>query len=176
MIPLYVLGLLASYLSTRLITTKLFGQSSGTYDHYFNQFLPPTDIMISFVKVMVFALIVILTHCYYGYKASGGPSGVGVAVGRAVRLAITSVVVVDLLPRPRALRQFRQRPDRGLIAVFMPRPKRQPYALYGVAMLTVDRRCSRPSASWRSSRTSPPPRPSRCASSGPGCSCSRAPT
>jgi phospholipid/cholesterol/gamma-HCH transport system permease protein len=40
---------------------------------------------------------VILTHCYYGYKASGGPSGVGVAVGRAVRLAITSVVVVDLL-------------------------------------------------------------------------------
>jgi phospholipid/cholesterol/gamma-HCH transport system permease protein len=96
-VPLYVLGLLASYLSTRLITTKLFGQSSGTYDHYFNQFLPPTDIIISFVKVMVFALIVILTHCYYGYKASGGPSGVGVAVGRAVRLAITSVVVVDLL-------------------------------------------------------------------------------
>jgi phospholipid/cholesterol/gamma-HCH transport system permease protein len=96
-IPLYVLGLLASYLSTRLITTKLFGQSTGTYDHYFNQFLPPTDIIISFVKVMVFALIVILTHCYYGYKASGGPSGVGVAVGRAVRLAITSVVVVDLL-------------------------------------------------------------------------------
>ena len=95
-IPLYVLGLLASYLSTRLITTKLFGQSSGTYDHYFNQFLPPTDILISFGKVMVFAMIVILTHCYYGYKAAGGPAGVGVAVGRAVRLAITSVVAVDL--------------------------------------------------------------------------------
>ena len=40
---------------------------------------------------------IILTHCYYGYKASGGPAGVGVAVGRAVRLAITSVVVIDLL-------------------------------------------------------------------------------
>jgi phospholipid/cholesterol/gamma-HCH transport system permease protein len=45
----------------------------------------------------VFAVIIILTHCYYGYTASGGPAGVGVAVGRAVRLAITSVVAVDLL-------------------------------------------------------------------------------
>src|SRR3954469_12685345 len=96
-IPLYVLGLLASYLSTRLITTKLFGQSSGTYDHYFNQFLPPTDILISFGKVMVFAMIVILTHCYYGYKAAGGPAGVGVSVGRAVRMVITTIVAMDLL-------------------------------------------------------------------------------
>ena len=61
------------------------------------QFLPHSDIFISFAKVLVFAVIIILTHCYYGYTASGGPAGVGVAVGRAVRLAITSVVAVDLL-------------------------------------------------------------------------------
>ena len=96
-VPLYVLGLLASYVSTQLITTKLFGQSSGTYHHYFMQFLPHSDIFISFAKVLVFAVIIILTHCYYGYTASGGPAGVGVAVGRAVRLAITSVVAIDLL-------------------------------------------------------------------------------
>jgi phospholipid/cholesterol/gamma-HCH transport system permease protein len=42
-------------------------------------------------------VIIILTHCYYGYKAVGGPAAVGVAVGRAVRLAITLVVSVDLL-------------------------------------------------------------------------------
>jgi phospholipid/cholesterol/gamma-HCH transport system permease protein len=96
-VPLYVLGLLASYISTQLITTKLFGQSSGTYHHYFMQFLPHSDIFISFGKVLVFAVIIILTHCYYGYTASGGPAGVGVAVGRAVRLAITSVVAIDLL-------------------------------------------------------------------------------
>jgi phospholipid/cholesterol/gamma-HCH transport system permease protein len=96
-VPLYVLGLLASYVSTQLITTKLFGQSAGTYHHYFTQFLPHSDIFISFAKVLVFAVIIILTHCYYGYTASGGPAGVGVAVGRAVRLAITTVVAVDLL-------------------------------------------------------------------------------
>src|SRR4051794_14594826 len=96
-IPLYVMGLLASYFSTRLITTKLFGQSGGTYDHYFAEFLPKSDIIISFGKVLVFAVVIILVHCYYGYRATGGPAGVGEAVGRAVRLAITVVVAIDLM-------------------------------------------------------------------------------
>jgi phospholipid/cholesterol/gamma-HCH transport system permease protein len=96
-IPLYVLGLLSSYISTELITTKLFHQSAGTYHHYFTEFLPRRDIFISFGKVMVFALIIILFHCYYGFKATGGPAGVGTAVGRSVRLVITSIVAIDLL-------------------------------------------------------------------------------
>ena len=65
--------------------TQFFGQSPGTYDHYFNQFLPPGDVLWSFGKVLVFAVVVILIHCYHGYTACGGPAGVGVAVGRAVR-------------------------------------------------------------------------------------------
>jgi phospholipid/cholesterol/gamma-HCH transport system permease protein len=96
-IPLYVLGLLSSYLSTQLITTKLFGQSAGTYDHYFFQFLPTSDIYISFGKVMVFAVVIILAHCYYGYSSSGGPAGVGVSVVRADRLVITTIVAIELL-------------------------------------------------------------------------------
>jgi phospholipid/cholesterol/gamma-HCH transport system permease protein len=96
-VPLYVLGLLSSYISTELITTKLFHQSPGTYHHYFTEFLPRSDIFISFGKVLVFALIIILFHCYYGYRATGGPAGVGLAVGRSVRLVITSIVAIDLL-------------------------------------------------------------------------------
>ncbi|MHA3704052.1 MlaE family ABC transporter permease [Jatrophihabitans sp. YIM 134969] len=94
-IPLYAIGLLTSYLGSRLVTVTFYGQSAGTYDHYFSLFLPPTDILLSFLKVMVFALIIILIHCYYGYTASGGPAGVGLAVGRAVRTAIVTVNVVD---------------------------------------------------------------------------------
>lgn len=94
-IPLYVVGLLASYLASRLVTTLFYGQSSGSYDHYFNLFLPPVDVLWSFGKVLVFAIVVILTHCYYGYFASGGPAGVGVAVGRAVRTAIVAISVLD---------------------------------------------------------------------------------
>jgi phospholipid/cholesterol/gamma-HCH transport system permease protein len=94
-IPLYVLGLLSSYAATRFIVTDYFGQSKGTYDHYFHLFLPPGDILYSFVKVLVFAVVIILIHCYYGYNASGGPAGVGVAVGTAVRTSIVAVNIVD---------------------------------------------------------------------------------
>lgn len=94
-VPLYVVGLLSSYFAARLITTGFYGQSTGTYDQYFNQYLPPVDVLWSFFKVLIFAVIIILIHCYYGYYASGGPAGVGVAVGRAVRLAIVAINVVD---------------------------------------------------------------------------------
>ena len=96
-IPLYVVGLLSSYFASRVVVTQFYGQSSGTYDHYFNQFLPPGDVLWSFGKVLVFAVTVILIHCYHGYNASGGPAGVGVAVGRAVRTSIVAVNVIDLL-------------------------------------------------------------------------------
>src|ERR671911_1975478 len=95
-IPLYVVGLLSSYFATRLTVTQFFGQSEGTFDHYFNQFLPPGDVLWSFGKVLVFAVVVILIHCYHGYNASGGPAGVGVAVGRAVRTSIVAINVIDL--------------------------------------------------------------------------------
>ncbi|GAA2130890.1 ABC transporter permease [Nocardioides bigeumensis] len=95
-VPLYVIGLLSSYFATRLTVTQFFGQSTGTYDHYFSQFLPPGDVLWSFGKVLVFAVVVILIHCYHGYNASGGPAGVGVAVGRAVRTSIVAINVIDL--------------------------------------------------------------------------------
>ena len=96
-IPLYVVGLLSSYFASRLVVTRIYGQSAGTYDHYFNAFLPPGDVLWSFGKVLVFAVTVILIHCYHGYNASGGPAGVGVAVGRAVRTSIVAINVLDLL-------------------------------------------------------------------------------
>lgn len=94
-IPLYIIGLLTSYVGSRLVTVYLYGQSAGTYDHYFNLFLPPQDVFISFGKVLFFAVIIILSHCYYGYRASGGPAGVGVAVGRAVRTTIVTVAITN---------------------------------------------------------------------------------
>jgi phospholipid/cholesterol/gamma-HCH transport system permease protein len=94
-IPLYVLGLLTSYIAARAVTIYIYGQSAGTYDHYFNLFLPPEDVLWSFGKVLIFSVVVIMTHCYYGYRASGGPAGVGVAVGRAVRTAIVTTALLD---------------------------------------------------------------------------------
>jgi phospholipid/cholesterol/gamma-HCH transport system permease protein len=94
-VPLYAIGLVSSYFASREVTILFNGQSSGTYDHYFGLFLSPVDVLWSFVKVLIFSTMVILIHCYYGYRAQGGPAGVGVAVGRAVRAAIVVINVVD---------------------------------------------------------------------------------
>ena len=94
-IPLYVIGLVSSYLASRLVVIYIYHQSAGTYDHYFDLFLPPQDVLYSFIKVLIFSVLIILSHCYFGYRASGGPAGVGVAVGRAVRLSIVTVSIVN---------------------------------------------------------------------------------
>ena len=96
-IPLYLFSLYASFLATELVTTKFFGLSPGIYDHYFRLYLPPIDVIYSLAKAAVFAVAVALIHCYYGYYATGGPAGVGVAVGRAIRLSIVTVVVLNLV-------------------------------------------------------------------------------
>ena len=95
-IPLYCVGVLMSFWAAKLGTTAIYGQSTGVYDHYFDTFLNPTDLIWSFVQSIAMAIVIMLVHTYYGFTASGGPAGVGEAVGRAVRtsLVISAFVVV----------------------------------------------------------------------------------
>ncbi|MGW0041622.1 MlaE family ABC transporter permease [Rhodococcus sp. NPDC003348] len=95
-VPLYAVALVTSFVSSRITTVLLLGQSGGVYDHYFSTFLVPSDVLWSFVQVIVMAFAVMLIHTYYGYHASGGPAGVGTATGRAVRLSLIAVVTVTL--------------------------------------------------------------------------------
>ena len=89
-IPLYCIAIMMAFLASRAGTVAIYGQGSGVYDHYFNTFLSPRDIIWSFLQVLAITVVVMLVHTFYGYTASGGPAGVGEAVGRAVR---TSMVV-----------------------------------------------------------------------------------
>jgi phospholipid/cholesterol/gamma-HCH transport system permease protein len=95
-IPLYCIAVLMAFLSTRLGDTLLFGQSVGVYDHYFKSFLNPMDLIYSFLQAISMAIVVMLVHVYYGYNATGGPAGVGEAVGRAVRTSLVAAVFVTL--------------------------------------------------------------------------------
>jgi len=96
-IPLYAVGLIMSFLAPQVVTTVLYGQANGTYEHYFRTFLRPDDVFWSFVEVIIVAAVVMLSHCYYGYRASGGPVGVGAAVGQSMRFSLVSTNVVILL-------------------------------------------------------------------------------
>jgi len=96
-VPLYAVSLLASYACTRLIVTVGYGQSTGAYTHYFNTFLIPSDIVASVVKVLIMSIVSMCICCYYGYTATGGPAGVGRAVGNAVRLSLIGILMTDML-------------------------------------------------------------------------------
>ncbi|CMM71910.1 integral membrane protein yrbE1B [Mycobacterium tuberculosis] len=95
-IPLYALAMIMSFLSPQITTTVLCGQSNGTYEHYFQTFLRPDDVFWSFLEALIITAIVMVSHCYYGYAAGGGPVGVGEAVGRSMRFSLVSVQVVVL--------------------------------------------------------------------------------
>ncbi len=94
-LPLYVVGLYVGLVTTRLTSIQFFGISPGIYDQYFELYLPRIDIVYSVMKVLVFIVIITFVHCAYGFRVSGGPEAVGYAVGRAVRLSVTTVFIVN---------------------------------------------------------------------------------
>ena len=95
--PLYSIAVILSFVASQFTTTFLFGQSVGLYNHYFDTFLNPIDLLWSFLQAVLMALTILLIHTYYGFFASGGPSGVGNATGNAVRTSLIVVVSVTLL-------------------------------------------------------------------------------
>ena len=96
-IPLYAMALILSFLAAQLTTTVFYGQSTGTYEHYFRTFLRPDDVFWSFVVAILIAIFVMINHCHFGYNASGGPVGVGEAVGVSMRASLVAVAMLVLL-------------------------------------------------------------------------------
>jgi phospholipid/cholesterol/gamma-HCH transport system permease protein len=96
-LPLHLIGLIGSWMASKFAVVVIFGQSAGTYDHYFNTFISGRDVLLSVIKILVFALLVSVIHCWFGFNASGGPQGVGEATGRAIRASIVVVVLADML-------------------------------------------------------------------------------
>jgi phospholipid/cholesterol/gamma-HCH transport system permease protein len=96
-VPIYLLALSGAYVASQLTVLAVAHQGIGTYQHYFHLFLTGKDIALSTVKVIIFAIIVTVVHCFYGYTASGGPEGVGRAAGRAIRASIVLIAISDML-------------------------------------------------------------------------------
>ncbi|MEV0358277.1 ABC transporter permease [Nocardia sp. NPDC050697] len=97
MIPLYVICLAVNYIAVELVVGLSGGLSRGTYQHYFQLVLNGPDIVYSLLKAIVFVIITTTVQCYYGFYAAGGPQGVGIAAGRAMRAAISLMIIVNLL-------------------------------------------------------------------------------
>ncbi|WP_406021762.1 MlaE family ABC transporter permease [Nocardioides sp. NBC_00850] len=95
-IPLFAIAVVMTFAATRLVVTIGFGQAAGTYDHYFRTFLVPGDLALALLKVAIMAVVIMAVCCFYGYDATGGPAGVGRAVGLAVRTSLVLIMIIDL--------------------------------------------------------------------------------
>ena len=95
-IPLYCVAVLMAFLGIRMVAS-FESLSSGVYDHYFRTFLNPAELVWSLLIVIMTGTVVMLIHTYYGYNATGGPAGVGEAVGRAVRASLIVAIFVIML-------------------------------------------------------------------------------
>jgi phospholipid/cholesterol/gamma-HCH transport system permease protein len=107
--PLYAVALIVSYGMSRMMAVVLYAQSGGAYDHYFSSFLHATDVLTSYLQVLAMSVVIVSVHSYYGFTTTGGPAGVGRAVGRSVRLSLVLVLFIQfaltlLLYQPNALR------------------------------------------------------------------------
>lgn len=96
-VPLFLVCLAAVYLSAEMVAAAVSDHSVGTYMHYFNLVASGRDVFFAVIKAVVFVFAASTMQCYYGYYASGGPAGVGVAAGRAMRASITVVIIVNML-------------------------------------------------------------------------------
>ncbi|MGE2689437.1 MlaE family ABC transporter permease [Mycolicibacterium pulveris] len=96
-VPLYAMCLCLGYLTAQVVVSVSGGGSTGAYLHYFSLMLSGTDIIYSVLKAVVFVWLASTIQCYFGYFAAGGPEGVGVAAGHAMRAAVTTVVIVNML-------------------------------------------------------------------------------
>ena len=96
-LPLYLIGLIGSYVASYWAVTFIYHQSPGQYDHYFSAFIQEKDVWYSIIKIVVFAVAIALIHCWYGLGVGGGPQAVGEATGKAIRASIVTIVVLDMI-------------------------------------------------------------------------------
>jgi phospholipid/cholesterol/gamma-HCH transport system permease protein len=94
-IPGYIATLVTTLLVMDIVIRVFHHQPGGTYSHYVVEFVTPRDLVYSVLKVAIYCAVVTLIHCYYGYFVTGGPVGVGLASGRAVRASLVMILVLD---------------------------------------------------------------------------------
>jgi phospholipid/cholesterol/gamma-HCH transport system permease protein len=96
-IPLFLACLAVAYFASQTVFAVASGSSLGTYLHYFALFSSSRDVVLATIKAVVFVFVASALQCYYGFYASGGPEGVGVAAGHAMRASISVVIILNAL-------------------------------------------------------------------------------
>ncbi|WP_241004501.1 ABC transporter permease [Conexibacter sp. SYSU D00693] len=92
---LYITGLGFYYLANYLVLIVQIGEvSQGGWELTHWAFLDPMDVLYAEVKAMGLGTAIVLIGMYFGYRARGGPVGVGTATARSM---ILNLIVLHVL-------------------------------------------------------------------------------
>jgi len=96
MIPLLVLiADLMGILGGGFIASSTFGLAPTFYQKTIIEILVIEDIIMSVVKGLFFAVLIMTLSCYSGLYVEGGTTGVGRATTKAVVLSIVTILISD---------------------------------------------------------------------------------
>jgi phospholipid/cholesterol/gamma-HCH transport system permease protein len=94
----YIAAVGAGFIASYLAVVQQIGEvSSGGFLLIFWMFQNPPDLLYSVIKAMTMATLVVLTGCYYGYNAGGGPVGVGTATAKSMVFNIVFIHLIGMI-------------------------------------------------------------------------------
>ncbi|MFR9805068.1 MlaE family ABC transporter permease [Pseudonocardia sp. RS010] len=93
---LFLIGTGLGFVAGYVTSVEIYGTASaGAYNETFWAFTTPADLLLrSLVWAMLPTTVIILSSCYYGFTAKGGPVGVGANTARSM---VVNVIVVSIL-------------------------------------------------------------------------------
>ena len=84
---IFVLAVATHYIGNFLVIVVQIGEvSQGGWENVHWTFSTPLDYVYCFAKVMITSTIIMMLGMFYGYRASGGPVGVGNATAKSMIL------------------------------------------------------------------------------------------
>ncbi len=92
---IWIISVGAHYAANYLIIVVQIGEvSQGGWENVHWLFTTPVDILYCFIKVMLTGTVIVMLGMFYGYRASGGPIGVGTATAKSM---ILNLVLLHLM-------------------------------------------------------------------------------
>lgn len=94
--PIFIIGLAVFYLGEEfVILVQVHDISKATFTSVLWEFTDATSIIFSYTKTLVMWVCIVISSLYFGYRASGGPVGVGSATAKSMISALVITMVLN---------------------------------------------------------------------------------
>jgi phospholipid/cholesterol/gamma-HCH transport system permease protein len=94
--PIFIIGLAVFYLGEEfVILVQVHDISKATFTSVLWEFTDATSILFSYTKTLVMWVCIVISSLYFGYRASGGPVGVGSATAKSMISALVITMVLN---------------------------------------------------------------------------------